>query len=79
MGRCCPCVLSCQCRSANIAVAGTSGSGPPADDDESLGAQLLRIRDADGKPLPDEQLLPHIGILFAAGMDTTGHAMAWSL
>jgi fatty acid synthase len=54
-------------------------TGPPADDDESLGAHLLRIRDADGRPLPDERLLPHIGMIFFAGMDTTGHTMSWTL
>lgn len=33
--------------------------GPPADDDTSIAAHLMRIRDpATGKPLPDEQLLP---------------------
>ena len=53
--------------------------GGPADDDGSIGAHLLRIRDADGKPLPDERLLPHIGMFFFAGFDTTGHTMAWTL
>ena len=57
----------------------TRGAGPPAEDDESLGAHLLRIRDADDRPLPDERLLPHIGMIFFAGMDTTGHTMSWTL
>ena len=36
-------------------------AGPPDKDDESLGAQLMRIKDAEGRSLPDERLLPHIG------------------
>lgn len=33
--------------------------GPPSDDDTTIAAHLMRIRDpATGKPLPDEQLLP---------------------
>ena len=58
---------------------GSLCSGPPADDDESLGAHLLRIRDARGRPLPDERLLPHLGMMFFAGSDTTAHTMTWSL
>ena len=46
---------------------------------DSIGAHLLRIRDAAGQKLPDEQLLPHIGMFFFAGFDTTGHTMAWTL
>ena len=54
-------------------------AGPPAEDDESIGAQLLRIKDADGRPLPDERLLPHIAMFFFAATDTTGHTMAYTL
>ena len=42
-------------------------TGPLTDDDGSIGAYLLRIRDAEGKALPDERLLPHIGMFFFAG------------
>ena len=31
-----------------------------------MGAHLLRIRDAEGKPLPDARVLPHLGMLFFA-------------
>ncbi len=48
-------------------------------DDGSIGAHLLRIRDARGQLLSDEVILPHIGMLFFAGFDTTGHTMAWTL
>ena len=54
-------------------------SGQPEKDDESLGAQLLRIRDPQGRPMPDERLLPNLGILFFAATDTTGHTMANTL
>ncbi|GAB4815786.1 hypothetical protein N2152v2_002832 [Parachlorella kessleri] len=54
--------------------------GPPADDDASLGAHLLRLQDPlTGGPLPDERLLPEIATFFIAGFDTTGHTMAWTL
>ena len=36
-------------------------AGPPEEADESLGAQLMRVRDGQGRPLPDKRLLPHIG------------------
>ena len=53
--------------------------GEPGAEDGSIGAHLLRIRDAAGRKLPDERLLPHIGMFFFAGFDTTGHTMAWTL
>lgn len=54
----CLSVLREQCHGTNI--ARLVWPGPPQQDDESLGAQLLRIRDAQGRPLPDERLLPHV-------------------
>ena len=54
--------------------------GPPAEDDDSLAAHLLRIRDPNtGQPLSDEWLLPQVSVLFWAGFDTTGNTMAWTL
>ncbi len=32
-----------------------------------MGAHILRIRDSEGKPLPDARILPHLGMLFFAG------------
>ena len=46
-------------------------AGPPADDDQSMGAHILRIRDAEGRPLPDARILPHLGMLFFAGRSPT--------
>ncbi|GAB4815789.1 hypothetical protein N2152v2_002835 [Parachlorella kessleri] len=55
-------------------------NGPPADDDMSLAAHLLRLRDPfTGAPLSNERLLPEIATFFIAGFDTTGHTMAWTL
>ena len=35
--------------------------GPPADDDTTIAAHLLRMRDpATGQPLSDDQLLPEV-------------------
>ncbi|GAB4815788.1 hypothetical protein N2152v2_002834 [Parachlorella kessleri] len=44
--------------------------GPPADDDVSLAAHLLRLRDPfTGGPLPVERLLPEIATFFIAGFE----------
>ena len=54
--------------------------GPPRDDDESMAAHLMRIKDpTTGQPLADEWLLPQVSVLFWAGFDTTGNTMAWTL
>ena len=39
------------------------GTEPP-EDDVSIGARMLRLRDPEtGEALPDERLLPHIGMI----------------
>ena len=54
--------------------------GPPKEEDSSIAAQLMRLKDAHtGEPLPDRLLLPQISVLFWAGFDTTGNTMAWTL
>ena len=54
--------------------------GPPDGADMSLMAHLLRIVDpATGAPLTDAQLLPEVGIVFVAGMETSGKTMGWTL
>lgn len=51
--------------------------GPLADDDLSIAAHLLRIRDpATGKGLTDEQLAGEIGLFLFAGFETTGEGAA---
>jgi fatty acid synthase len=55
------------------------GTSPPLSN-QSLGAYMLRLRDPKtGQPLPDERLLPHIGMIYFAGTDTTAHTMAFAL
>lgn len=53
--------------------------GPPAADDTTIAAHLLRIRDPSGQPLTDEQLAPEIGILYLAGVETSAHTVAFVL
>jgi hypothetical protein len=54
--------------------------GPPAASDVSLVAHLLRIvNPATGAHLTDAQLLPELGIVFVAGMETSGKTMGWTL
>ncbi|KAK9819257.1 hypothetical protein WJX81_005098 [Elliptochloris bilobata] len=63
-----------------VLLAELRARGPPADDDTTIAAHLLRMRDpATGLPLSDEQLLPEVSIIFAAGLETTGHTIAWTL
>lgn len=51
--------------------------GPPAKDDFSIAAQLMRLRDDMG--ICDERILSEIGILFVEGFETTGHTVSWTL
>jgi len=60
-------------------LAAMRARGEPDEDDGSIGALLMRIRDANGQPLSDEVLLPQIAVFFFAGFDTTGHTLAWTL
>ena len=54
--------------------------GPPAKDDTTIAAHLLRIVDpATGRGLPDELLLPEVAILYLAGVETSAHTVAFVL
>ena len=54
--------------------------GPPADDDKTVAAQLMRLRDPKtGQPLSDDLLHAQIAIFFWAGYETSGNAMAWAV
>jgi cytochrome P450 len=54
--------------------------GPPADDDPSIAAHLLRLRHPEtGLPLTQEQLAGEFSIFFFAGMDTSAHTAAWAM
>ena len=61
-------------------VAEVKARGPPAADDESIAAHLLRLRDpSDGdKPLDDAALANEFGVYFAAGIESAGNAMTWT-
>jgi cytochrome P450 len=52
-------------------------SGDDAKDD-LLGA-LLRARDADGQPIPEQQLRDEVITMFLAGHETTAVALTWAL
>ena len=46
--------------------------GPVAEDDHSIVAHLLRLRDPAGKPLSKDRLIQEFFIFFLAGAETTG-------
>ncbi len=54
--------------------------GEPKDEDVTIAAHLLRLRDpATGKPLPDELVAGEFGVFFAAGIESAGNAISWTL
>ena len=54
--------------------------GEPADDDVSIAAHLLRLRDPSTKePLPDDLLAGEFGLFFSAGIESAGNAISWTL
>ena len=54
--------------------------GPVRDDDVSIAAHLLRLRDPKtGLPLPDDLLAAEMGVYFAAGIESAGNAMSWTM
>ncbi|BDA50154.1 Cytochrome P450 3A13 [Coccomyxa sp. Obi] len=54
--------------------------GEPGPEDVSIAAHLLRLRDqATGRPLPDALLAGEFGVFFAAGIESAGNAISWTL
>lgn len=54
--------------------------GEPAEDDVTIAAHLLRLRDPrTGQPLSDELLAGEFGMFFTAGLETSGNAISWTL
>ena len=49
------------------------------EEDCSIGAHLMRVRDGSGQPLPFVRLWSELSIFFMAGMETTAHAITWAL
>ena len=61
-------------------VAEVKARGPPSQDDESIAAHLLRLRDPSkgDLPLDDAALANEFGVYFAAGIESAGNAMTWT-
>ncbi|KAK9908008.1 hypothetical protein WJX75_001429 [Coccomyxa subellipsoidea] len=53
--------------------------GEPAEGEHSIAAHLMRTRDEKGQPIPDVRIWSELSIFFFAGVETTGHTMAWVL
>ncbi len=54
--------------------------GKPGPEDVSIAAHLLRLRDpVSGRPLPDALLAGEFGVFFAAGIESAGNAISWTL
>lgn len=54
--------------------------GSPTEDDPSIAAHLLRLREPDtGLALSDSLLIGEFGVYFAAGIESAGNAMSWTL
>ncbi|KAL0038458.1 hypothetical protein WJX77_007162 [Trebouxia sp. C0004] len=54
--------------------------GPQPESDTSLWACLSRcVNYKDGSPLPLQSIAANAGIFFAAGYETTAHAISWAL
>eukprot|EP00884_Botryococcus_braunii_P001148 jgi/Botrbrau1/11033/Bobra.92_2s0006.1 len=51
----------------------------PPESDTSIWANLMRVRDKEGKPLSTGRLWSEVSVFFIAGMETTGHTMSWAL
>ena len=54
--------------------------GPVAKDDVSIAAHLMRLTDPrTNKSIPDDLLAAEFGVYFAAGIESAGNAMSWTL
>ena len=54
--------------------------GPPQEDDMSIAAHLLRLRDPlTDSPLPDDLLAGEFGLFFSAGLESAGNAVSWTV
>lgn len=56
------------------------GRGPVKEDDMSIAAHLMRLKDpSTGQPLADDLLAAEFGVYFAAGIESAGNAMSWTV
>ena len=54
--------------------------GEPAEEDVSIAAHLLRLREPlSNEPLPDDLLAGEFGLFFSAGIESAGNAISWTL
>lgn len=61
-------------------VAEVKARGSPSENDPSIAAHLLRLKDPDtGLPLSDDILTGEFGVYFTAGIESAGNAMSWTL
>ena len=61
-------------------VAELKARGPPSADDVSVAAHLLRLTDpSTGQPLADDLLASECGVYFAAGIESAGNALTWTM
>ena len=61
-------------------VAEVKARGPPPESDVSIAAHLLRLTDpSTGKPMEDDLLASEFGVYFAAGIESAGNAMTWTM
>lgn len=60
-------------------LAEVKARGPPAADDVSIAAHLLRLVDpVTGAPLDDALLAGEFGVYFTAGIESAGNALTWT-
>lgn len=68
------------CSERALSVGQVKARGPPGPEDVSIAAHLLRLCDPKtGLPLPDELLAGEFGLFFAAGIESAGNAISWTM
>ena len=61
-------------------VAELKARGPPPEEDVSVAAHLLHLTDpTTGQPLSDDLLASEFGVYFAAGIESAGNALTWTM
>ena len=61
-------------------VAEVKARGPPAPEDVTVAAHLLRLRDPQtGAPLGDDLLASEFAVIYAAGLESAANALTWTM
>jgi len=64
----------------NAVYEAVKSRGEPPADDQSIGANLMRIKNpSTGQPFPEEIVLANLTIMLIAGYDTTAATCMWAL